>query len=670
MSVFEHLAADDSDKRLAHRRATAVAQKRVQDNYGAFLAVANTREELSARLSVVRDDIRKVVADVCNELGGDPEVIGTSILANFSYGDVDADVSTVRTASSGEEEIRVVSRRTKMCPYHREVTDISLAAGDPAAGFNAMARHAWGDRHCQGAFEGGCNFRPAMTTQKFWDDRAQKQQEKREQLEQQQQIDQQVDQTEIPDSPEGINETPAVEPVSDEPTFTLVDDGGDHSPEETAVGSLEAERGSLEPMAASRTAAKTCPRCGSTDFNEEDNECNEPGCDYPLPQDDSQNAKAAGTKKRALLPPLEPSVLPQQQTVQYGQPQFPTSPSGETLPNAPLVQNQTTVPGIGPANNFGLTPTAPPSGGQVPATNVPGTPSPQNTPAQVPHPSAPPSPSELSATDIRQRMQQHPNWDPNQHPYQVQHYEGDLLKNPKGPGVASSVTGGELPLGPPGDETLADAALRNDDNRQPETFDTPNVEALDRLADEVADRDPALAKRILEALYPNQPQPEEYPPAEGYGDEPEHPIDIAEQRLTGRTAEALETVDIEKDTHPDLDKTKWKPNALYPKGNLPPIDAEMSGSPNPTKQVDILEPVATTRSDDFLEGTRSVTESQDVDQASSFDGDKADSGSWAGNNGANPVTSSLQSNAIRDLMAQGFIPENQIQAAIKENADA
>jgi hypothetical protein len=35
------------------------------------------------------------------------------------------------------------SRKPKMCPYHSEVTDISLAAGDPQAGFNAMAQHAW-----------------------------------------------------------------------------------------------------------------------------------------------------------------------------------------------------------------------------------------------------------------------------------------------------------------------------------------------------------------------------------------------------------------------------------------------------------------------------------------------------------------------------------------------
>lgn len=29
-----------------------------------------------------------------------------------------------------------------------------------------------------------------------------------------------------------------------------------------------------------------CPRCGSTDFNVDDGECNEPGCDYPDEQDD------------------------------------------------------------------------------------------------------------------------------------------------------------------------------------------------------------------------------------------------------------------------------------------------------------------------------------------------------------------------------------------------
>jgi hypothetical protein len=492
--LFEHLAADDSDLRLAHRKATAVANKRVQDRFGAFLAAANTPEELSARLSVVRSDIQSVVESACSELGGDPQVIGTSILANLAYGEKDADVSAVRTASNGETQRSVVSRRTKMCPYHREVTDISLAAGDPSAGFNAMAQHAWGAQHCQGEFDGSCNFKPAMTTQKYWDDRAQKAQEKREQL-QQQQTDL-IEEPQVPDSPEGIDDTPPAE----EPTFSLEDGGDIFSPEETAVGATEAERGSLEPMAAK------------------------------------------------VASPQDPGIL-----------------------------------------------------------------------------------------------------------------------EPYPPGSDSQ---GQWP-----DDTLADAALRNDDNRQ--TVDiTPDIQGILRWADTVEQTDPGLAARIREALEHQEVQGvNDQRPLLDELDDPSHPRGPSGTPgytgpVASKQAEALETVDIEKDTHPDFDRTKWRPNALYPNGNLPPVDTEMSGSPHPTEKVDVLEPVVTERSDDFLEGTRSVTESQDVDQDSNFDAAKADSGSWSGNNGANPVSSSLQTNPIRDLMEQGFVPENQIEAAIKEIEDA
>jgi hypothetical protein len=142
------------------------------------------------------------------------------------------------------------ARRPKMCPYHSEVMDISLAAGDPTAGFNAMSQHAWGPQHCQGGeFDGRCNFKREMVTQEFWDNKAQQAQERREQRERQLQ-EQQIETPEVPDSPEGIDEAPLPDEggINDElaEAPSAVGEGVDSAP----------SMGELEPMAASTKEAE------------------------------------------------------------------------------------------------------------------------------------------------------------------------------------------------------------------------------------------------------------------------------------------------------------------------------------------------------------------------------------------------------------------------------
>ena len=138
-----------------------------------------------------------------------------------------------------------VARRPKMCPYHSEVTDISLTAGDPLAGYQAMSSHAWGPQHCQGnEYEGRCNFKREMVTQEYWDKRAEQAEERRQERERAREIEQQVQETEIPENLEGIDETPPAE----EPSFA--DDGS------SAIGEgVESEPVQTEEIAP--VAAKT-----------------------------------------------------------------------------------------------------------------------------------------------------------------------------------------------------------------------------------------------------------------------------------------------------------------------------------------------------------------------------------------------------------------------------
>jgi hypothetical protein len=67
--IFEVLAADDSQERLAGRQATVLANMRVNERLGKFLREADSQEEWGARLDLVHDDIDAIVADACAEVG-------------------------------------------------------------------------------------------------------------------------------------------------------------------------------------------------------------------------------------------------------------------------------------------------------------------------------------------------------------------------------------------------------------------------------------------------------------------------------------------------------------------------------------------------------------------------------------------------------------------------
>lgn len=74
-----------------------------------------------------------------------------------------------------------IARRPKMCPYHRELVDSSLHAGEPQ--YAAFAGAVGGAGHCAGGFDGTCNFKPGMVAQQYWDDRQKTLDEARQQTE-------------------------------------------------------------------------------------------------------------------------------------------------------------------------------------------------------------------------------------------------------------------------------------------------------------------------------------------------------------------------------------------------------------------------------------------------------------------------------------------------------
>lgn len=84
--LFENLAATDDSAYIAHRQATAVANKRVKDRFGAFLANAAGNGDFAARLALVEDDIAEVVRDVVAEYGGDVDKIASAIRQSMMPG--------------------------------------------------------------------------------------------------------------------------------------------------------------------------------------------------------------------------------------------------------------------------------------------------------------------------------------------------------------------------------------------------------------------------------------------------------------------------------------------------------------------------------------------------------------------------------------------------------
>lgn len=172
--LFEHLAYTEQEDRTTVRKAVALARARAERRFGKFVRQAHDQADQDGRLALVAGELEETVRQACADVGYlYPESIHESIVAHLG----------------GAAEIeKLALRKPRMCPYHREVMDISLAAGDPAAGFSAMAQHAWSTNHCQGSdYEGErCKFKPEMATQSYWDTKAEKAEQRRQERQLQQ----------------------------------------------------------------------------------------------------------------------------------------------------------------------------------------------------------------------------------------------------------------------------------------------------------------------------------------------------------------------------------------------------------------------------------------------------------------------------------------------------
>src|SRR5271166_3570638 len=73
--LFEVLAADQSDARLASRKALVLSRDRIDARLGKFLGASRSPQEFDARFELVADDFIGIIATTANELAVDGKTL-------------------------------------------------------------------------------------------------------------------------------------------------------------------------------------------------------------------------------------------------------------------------------------------------------------------------------------------------------------------------------------------------------------------------------------------------------------------------------------------------------------------------------------------------------------------------------------------------------------------
>ncbi len=152
-----------------------------------------------------------------------------------------ADKKEKKESSMDHEMLeKVAARRPKLCPAHGDLIDASLLEGKSLLG--QFAPSNYGSNYCKSPdFDGKCNFKPAMTTQKFWDDKdeqAAQRKIEREQAAEQQRADELAGTT--------LDPTEHDVDFGDAPVAETSEPAGEYAP-----GLTEAPSAVAQPVAAS-----------------------------------------------------------------------------------------------------------------------------------------------------------------------------------------------------------------------------------------------------------------------------------------------------------------------------------------------------------------------------------------------------------------------------------
>lgn len=248
-SFLDIIAAEDSDNVRLARKAVTLSKLRTDNQFGSFIEAHGP-----TALSYLEEEMSAVITAACEEVGyDDVDAVKETVVASYR----ERAQPEARTASVHE------SRKPKMCPFHRDVVDISLTQGEARAGFDAMAQHWGGPRHCDGeGYEGGkCNFKAPMVTQAFWDEKAEKAEERKQQRQEQAEQELQTEQPEVELESPVEDAAPAEEIITDD-LDNVIDFPVPEYSEPSAIGEgIDTTPEPLAVAASTKTADGVC-ECG------------------------------------------------------------------------------------------------------------------------------------------------------------------------------------------------------------------------------------------------------------------------------------------------------------------------------------------------------------------------------------------------------------------------
>lgn len=306
-SFLDVIANDENDKRRIARKAAVLSQTRITNRFGSFIEARG-----DSAIDYLEEEIATVVAGACEEVGEENvEATLATVVQSIkstppAFKKEDGKEDEEEEDEAPEEEgdsVRTASiheaRKPKMCPYHKDVVDISLASSDPRAGFDSMSSHWGGPRHCEGeGYEGGsCKFKAPMVTQSYWDEKQQKAEEKRQQRLEQAEHEIAPSPTEdIPSEP--VAEAAPVDTIDAEPQGaevidfpsepSAVGEGIDTTPEALAVAAKTADATTGDRGAYNeRFGPKTCEAC------EDGDHCNSGNCSCCAKEEKESSTKTA-----------------------------------------------------------------------------------------------------------------------------------------------------------------------------------------------------------------------------------------------------------------------------------------------------------------------------------------------------------------------------------------
>lgn len=138
--------------------------------------------------------------DVCPECGvphppGTPHKQDTSNDPASSIGTVPGQ-APAQTRSTSIEAKMAARLPRNICPFHKELVEMSLATEDPLGALGVMNVHMFGEKSCKGDWkhpgDKKCRFKSEMITKSFWDNKTEQAEQRRlerEQLKQQQEAE-------------------------------------------------------------------------------------------------------------------------------------------------------------------------------------------------------------------------------------------------------------------------------------------------------------------------------------------------------------------------------------------------------------------------------------------------------------------------------------------------